>query len=77
MTAAERLRQEGKREGEIKSMRKSIKVALFNRFNIANSEINNIFDRVDDLILLENLFNNAFQVQSVDEFKNILNNIIK
>ena len=73
MTVAERLRE----EGEIKSMRKSIKLALFNRFNLANSEVNNILDGIDDLILLENLFNNAFQVQSSDEFKTILRNIIK
>ena len=77
MTAAERLREEGEVRGEIKSMRKSIKVALFNRFNTANSEMNDLIDKIDDLILLENLFNKTFQVQSSDEFKVILYNITK
>lgn len=69
--------EKGKREGEIESMRKSIKLTLLNRFNITKINIDKILDQIEDRVLLENLFNRAFQVQSVDEFNDILDNIIK
>lgn len=73
MTAGEKLIE----EGEIRNMRKSIKLALFNRFNLNSLEVNDKLDKIEDLILLENLFNNTFQVQSSDEFITILNDRVK
>lgn len=69
--------KKGMEKGEIKTMRKSIKSALFNRFNITSVEVNKLLDEIEDLSILENLFNKSFQVQSLEEFKSISENIIK
>lgn len=81
MTAAEKLRQEGVELGielgEVRSIRKSINASLFNRFNMADIDVNTKLDKIDDKMLLENLFNKTFQIESYNEFKTILDNIIK
>lgn len=76
MSVAERLRQEGIKKGEIKNMRKAIIGILFNRFNNTDVSVNKNLDVIDDIILLDNLFNKAFQVQSLEEFRAITDNIV-
>lgn len=85
MTAAEKLRKEGiekgielgKEEGKVEGTRKSIQRVLLRRFKTSNLEINKSLDKIENMILLEDMLDEAVQVESLDQFQSILDEICK
>ncbi len=85
MSLAERLEEEalerglekGRLEGEIANSKKSIRNILFNRFELTDVEVNKKLNELNDMVILENLFNRAMSVESLDEFRKILDNVTK
>lgn len=85
MSLAERLKEEGieeglekgRLEGEIKNVKKNIRNLLFSRFEVTDVEINKKLDELHDILILDSLFNKAMSVESLDEFRKILDNVTR
>lgn len=83
MSLAERLEEEalerglekGRLEGEIKTVKKNIRNILFSRFELTDVEVNKKLEKLDDILILDSLFNKAISIESLDEFKRILDNV--
>ena len=79
MTAADRLMEKGMEKGIEKGIeegiRKSMQITLFNRFSVSNLELKKKIDQIQDSTILESLLNKAFQVDSLEEFSNFVDNM--
>lgn len=85
MTAAEKLKRKGieegielgKEEGKMEGTKKSIQRVLLRRFRASNLEINKSLDKIENMILLEDMLDEAVLVESLDQFQSILDEVVK
>jgi hypothetical protein len=64
--------QQGIHEGVLKNARKSMLDVLEARFDMVPLDIIKSIQGIDEIVMLESLLRKTIEVQSLDEFRNIL-----
>lgn len=75
MTAAEKLIEKGRLEGEVKGVKGSIQNVLAIKFDIIDLKIKRKIDKIDDLDLLGIILEKAIQIEFLEEFKKYIDTI--